>query len=135
MSSKSQIKRSNNFTASEEALLITLVKQYADKIECKKSDTNTNIIKGKAWAQVCREFNAKSRDLIYRDVDVLKNKYTNVKKRAKKKFSEEKRYAYGTGGGPHVPVEFTEHDRDIKEIIGAQMTGLQSECDDDFIGK
>ena len=55
-----------------------------------------------------------------RDVTVLKNKYNNLKKRAKGNFAQERSNAFGTGGGPSDPSPVTELDIQIKEIIGKQ---------------
>ncbi|CAH1107025.1 unnamed protein product [Psylliodes chrysocephalus] len=130
---RKKLKRSHNFTACEVALLIAHVKERTSEIECRKSDTDTNKIKNEAWAHVCQKFNAHSKQSIYRDVDVLKNKYNNEKKKAKKKYADEKRHLYGTGGGPPEIIQESTIDKDIAEIIGTQMTGFPSKYDDDFL--
>ncbi|CAH1106804.1 unnamed protein product [Psylliodes chrysocephalus] len=85
-----KLKRSHNFTAYEVALLIALVKERTSEIECRKSDTDTNKIKNEARAHVCQKFNSHLKQSICRDVDVLKNKYNNEKK----KYADEKRHLY-----------------------------------------
>ncbi|KAK5646026.1 hypothetical protein RI129_004490 [Pyrocoelia pectoralis] len=92
-------RRAENFTQKEEQLLLRLVKLKAKEIESKKTDANNLKIKCDAWAQVTTMFNCHSGES-HRDTDTLRNKYNNIKKRAKVKFSEEKKYMYGTGGGP-----------------------------------
>ena len=64
----------------------------------------------------------------YRSDKVLKIKYENIKKRAKK---DHKRYITGTGGGPSKKIVVTDVDSTIHEILGTQMTGLPSEFDCD----
>jgi hypothetical protein len=123
-------KRSTNFSAREETLLVELVRKYKNKIECKKSDTNTNKIKVQAWIDLSKEYNAISGDT-YRDAKVLRSKYENLKKRTKQKFADEKASKFGTGGGPEEHFHMTEVDVNIKEIIGKQLTGFPSEFDDD----
>ncbi|XP_063913276.1 uncharacterized protein LOC135129937 [Zophobas morio] len=66
-----------------------------------------------------------------RDVTVLKNKYNNLKKRAKGNFAQERSNAFGTGGVPSDPSPVTELDIQIKEIIGKQVTGDDSIFDSD----
>jgi hypothetical protein len=56
------------------------VRKYKNKIECKKSDTNTNKIKVQAWIDLSKEYNAISGDT-YRNAKVLRSKYENLKKR------------------------------------------------------
>jgi hypothetical protein len=114
----------------EETLLVELVRKYKNKIECKKSDTNTNKIKVQAWIDLSKEYNAISGDT-YRDAKVLRSKYENLKKRTKQKFADEKASKFGTGGGPEEHFHMTEVDVNIKEIIGKQLTGFPSEFDDD----
>lgn len=125
-------KRSTNFTASEETILMQLVKKYAKEIECAETDTNTNKTKNEAWSLIATEFNAQSLEN-YRDLNVLRNKYNNLKKRSKKKFAEERKCLYSTGGGKAPKFEDTNIDNDIREIISSQMTGFLSEYDDDYI--
>ncbi|XP_050309771.1 uncharacterized protein LOC126745806 isoform X1 [Anthonomus grandis grandis] len=53
------------------------------------------------------------------------------KKRSKQKFADEKTYLRGTGGGPVKPKIIDDIDKQVKEIIGTQMTGFDSEFDGD----
>lgn len=123
-------KRSTNFSSREESILISLVKKFKEQIECKKSDTNTNKIKLNAWKRVTNDFNSISGEN-YRHLQILRNKYENVKKQSKQKFADEKSFLKKTGGGPPKDFNFDDTDKEMKEIIGTQMTGLQSEFDDD----
>ncbi|CAG9840735.1 unnamed protein product [Diabrotica balteata] len=124
-------RRTVNFTESEENMLLLLIKKYATIIENKKTDSSINYKKNEAWAQIEREFNACSRGGTYRSMIVLKNKYTNIKKRSVKKFSNAKKMMYCTGGGPNIQFTDNEVDTTIREIIGSRMTGLTSEFDND----
>ncbi|KMQ89199.1 myb sant-like dna-binding domain-containing protein 3-like protein [Lasius niger] len=55
-----------------------------------------------------------------------------MKKRAKQKFSNEKRCNSQTGGGPHIPTDITNVHIAIKEIIGKQISGLNNNYDCDL---
>lgn len=122
-------KRAVNFTRKEETLLVTLVKKYSEIIENKKTDSNSNKLKNDIWMKVSKEFNACSGEA-NRSPSILRNKYLNLKKRSKKRFAAEKKYTYGTGGGPSM--EFTDPvDETLKDIMGCQMTGLSSNFDSD----
>lgn len=128
---RSEKRRTLNFSSKEDNVLLALIKEkYASQIENKKTDSNANKSKAEAWIQLAKEFNSCCGDN-YRDAKVLQNKYLNMKKRSKKRFAEEKKYLYGTGGGPPRNDTITDIDTDIKEIIGPQMTGLISEFDGD----
>lgn len=129
---KGCIKRTTNFTKSEENYLLQLIKKYGHILENKRTDSASNQNKNEAWLKVTREFN--SSDTTYRSLQVLKNKYLNMKKKTLKGFSEEKRDTYLTGGGPPVPWHDTETDQDIREILGSRVTGFGSQFDDDVEG-
>ncbi|KAI4457563.1 hypothetical protein MML48_7g00015983 [Holotrichia oblita] len=122
--------RSTNFSCKEEHLLTSLVKKYKNDVECKRSDTNTSQIKKQAWKKIEEEFNASSGE-IYRSVEVLRNKYENIKKRTKKKLSDQKKDIFGTGGGPSEGIIISGVEKDIEDILGTQLTGLPSEFDND----
>ncbi|KAF5284615.1 hypothetical protein FQA39_LY16973 [Lamprigera yunnana] len=81
--------RAENFMQKEELFLLRVVKLKATEIESKKTDANNLKIKSDAWAQVTAMFNCHSGEP-HRDTDALRNKYNNIRKRAKAKFSEEK---------------------------------------------
>lgn len=121
--------RCTNFSCSEESKLITLVNKYQHIVECKKTDEVSGNVKKEVWQKIGKEFNAAA--TVYRDEKVLKTKYENMKKRTKQKFSEEKKYTNGTGGGPPKPTKYTDTDENIKEILGARLTGLSSHFDND----
>jgi len=105
---------------------MSLVLKYKNKIECKKTDKTNNDLKQKAWEQLSNEYNSICGEP-FRDGKVLRRKYENQKKRSKQKFADEKTHLRGTGGGPVKPKIFDDIDEKVKDIIGTQMTGLESE--------
>ncbi|KAK5647984.1 hypothetical protein RI129_002876 [Pyrocoelia pectoralis] len=127
MSSK---KRSANFSAKEESLLVSLAKGYKGVLECKISDMKTHNEKSECWLKIEKQFNSVSGE-VHRPADVLRKKYENIKKRVKKKFSDEKCHARMTGGGPPHDFKFTDVDNEVKEILGKRVDGIPSEFDDD----
>ncbi|CAH1981276.1 unnamed protein product [Acanthoscelides obtectus] len=124
-------KRTSNFSREEESLLIRLVNKYKDVIECRKTDAVTNSSKAKTWNMIAKEFNSGA--VTYRDSKTLKNKYDNIKKRSKKKFSQEKCSLFATGGGASKTVHFTDIDEQVKDILGVRIEGHPSTYDDDMI--
>ncbi|CAG9773218.1 unnamed protein product [Ceutorhynchus assimilis] len=122
--------RATNFSAREENVLINLVKKYKNAVECKKSDTDNNRIKAEAWQKIYTEFNNILGDP-HRTTKVLKNKYENIKKRAKQKFADNKKYVIGTGGGPFKDLVIADTESDLHEILGTQLTGGTSKFDGD----
>lgn len=125
-------KRSANFNFEEIAKLMELVKKYKNIIENKKSDQVFLGEKLATWKKIADEFNSSS-TLIYRDFKTLKSKYENIKKTSKKKFAEEKRQVYATGGGPSANIEFNEIDQTVVEILQDQVLGMPSVCDNDYL--
>ncbi|CAH1106864.1 unnamed protein product [Psylliodes chrysocephalus] len=61
----------------------------------------------------------------------IKGKYENIKKNAKKKFSVEKQNIYITGGGIPEPVNITNIDEKVKELLGINVHGMVNEFDGD----
>nr|CAI5845553.1 unnamed protein product [Callosobruchus analis] len=123
-------KRSTNFSSREESVLVSLAKKYSNILECKLSDTMTHHKKHKCWEQIEKEFNTISGE-VFRTKDVLRKKYDNIKKAVKKKYSNQKCYSQGTGGGPPKEEIFSEVDKEIKEILGTRIEGMASEFDGD----
>jgi len=128
-------KRAPNFSKCEEQLLISLVEKYKNIIECKKSNVMTWKDKEKAWLQIENEFNSTNNSNAFRSVKHLKEKYNNLKKDTKRKFALEKINASKTGGGPFLPVNVTDVNLAIKDILGEQLSGLQNsyDCDSENI--
>ncbi|XP_065200774.1 myb/SANT-like DNA-binding domain-containing protein 3 [Planococcus citri] len=127
---KGKMKRATNFSTAEENTLIRVLKRYKPIIENKSTGSNNNNLKKATWKKIEAEFNQLALGE-FRDVSTLKNKYENIKKRAKQKYAEEKRHVAGTGGGPPLAVKFTETEHDIAEMLGPRMTGEDSHFDCD----
>ncbi|KAI4466240.1 myb/sant-like dna-binding domain [Holotrichia oblita] len=93
--------------------------------ECKRTDTDNNRKKTDTWKAIEKEFNSLSGQT-FRDVNVLKNKYEHIKKRTKKKVSDNKINIMGTGGGPSQDAELTDIDNTIIGMLGARVEGYSS---------
>ncbi|KAJ8929693.1 hypothetical protein NQ314_017587 [Rhamnusium bicolor] len=126
----SENKRSCNFSK-EEYLLVSLVENHKEVIECKKSNITTWKDKEKTWQTIETEFNSSSGRNGYKTVKTLKGKYSNLKKKTKRKFSENKMKITQTGGGCYVPIPVSDIDTTIKDIIGEQIDGLNNTYDSD----
>lgn len=118
------------FSRDKEQLLVSLVKKYKSIIENKKSNASTWKDKEKAWQVIEKEFNSNSGQNS-RNAKQLKEKYLNMKKRVKQKFSNEKRSNSQTGGGPHISTDITNVDIAIKDMIRKQISGLNNNYDCD----
>ncbi|KYN10944.1 UPF0439 protein C9orf30 [Trachymyrmex cornetzi] len=79
-----------NFSKDEEQLLVALVEKYKSIIENRKSNATTWKDKEKAWQVTEKEFNSNSGQNA-RNCKQLKEKYLNMKKRTKQRFSNEKK--------------------------------------------
>lgn len=93
--------RSLNFSRSECECLVTLIEKYKDILECKKTDATTWKKKEVTWSRVANELNA-----VYatgRTAKMLRAKYDNLKKLAKKDYAQAKTEAMQTGAG--LPVD------------------------------
>lgn len=124
-------RRQSNFALEEENLLLLLVQKFKHIIECKKSGNTNWIEKKNAWQNIENEFNSKNTRNIFRNAEGLKEKYNNLKKKTKKKITEEKMNIRKTGGGSYNPLTLNETDQIIYEIIGPQIDGLKNNYDDD----
>nr|CAI5851812.1 unnamed protein product [Callosobruchus analis] len=107
----------------EEYLLISLVDKYKHIIECKTSGATAWREKDKAWEKIAEEFNCKCANNGRRSAKVLKEKYKNLKKKTKEKYSISKFEVNKTGGGQYVPPLITEIDEAVKCVIGDTPIG------------
>ncbi|XP_014243067.1 fibrinogen silencer-binding protein-like [Cimex lectularius] len=121
-------KRAANFTKTEENILLGLVRKYVLIVENKKTDAVSAKQKADCWQQITAEYN--SHGVTARSSAVLKGKYENIKKRGKKKLSEKSAHIKKTGGGPPLPADDSQ-DKVLMDILGTQLTGFQSQYDDD----
>lgn len=126
-------KRSANFSCAEINFLLELVEKRKSIIECKKTDRTTSEEKLESWKDLAKDFNARYGEN-YRTDKVLRTKYENLKKTAKKNFSEDKKQMYATGGGS-LPISATSSvDNTVLNIVHSeQIMGLESTYDDDAI--
>lgn len=95
-------KRAPNFTNSEKELLLTVVAEYKDIIECKRRDGANWRAKEDAWVKVSHIYNAQSMTNIHRSKEALKKCYENLKHSIKIDAANEKSYIKETGGGASI---------------------------------
>lgn len=81
--------RAPNFTSGDHLLLCEIVDKYKHVIENKKTDGANLIQKQKAWLEVEQQFNSTTSGCS-RTLDSLQQNYKNLKKKAKKIFSDAK---------------------------------------------
>ncbi|KAG5895227.1 hypothetical protein JTB14_003444 [Gonioctena quinquepunctata] len=122
-------RRASNFSNEEIEFLLSLVDEFKDVVECKKSDTVLWKDKEAAWANI-------SKKLVEigfppRTTKQLRDKWGNLKKETKKKYGDEKVESFKTGGGPKKVIRFTPLDDKIKSIIGVAVTGDSNPFDSD----
>ncbi|GAB1869632.1 Regulatory protein zeste [Camponotus japonicus] len=127
--SSASLKRAPNFTKTEEEILVQLVKKHDKVLECKRTDTNSNILKEETWKTISKEFNSTTGT--FRDPPTLRRKYENLKKKTKKKFADLKCHVKGTGGGEPANIVFDSIDETIQSMLGTQLTGMTSQFDSD----
>lgn len=96
-------------------------------MECKRTDTNSNKLK-ETWETISKEFSTTG---TFRDPVILRRKYENLKKKAKKKFADFKCQIKGTGGGESTNIVFNSIDETIQSMLGTQLTGMISQFDSD----
>jgi len=87
------------------------------------------------WKIVENEFNRNCTGDVHRTALVLKNKYSNLKKRVMNKVGDEKAGIKGTGGGPYHKVNFDENEMSICELLGDKRLVRQCSKYDDNSGK
>lgn len=81
-SNMDKTRRSSNFSSKEVQFLLQLVDKKKEIIESKKTDRLTSEEKVKAWLGIEEEYNEVFSE--YRSLKVLKTKYDNLKKNAKR---------------------------------------------------
>ncbi|CAG9763569.1 unnamed protein product [Ceutorhynchus assimilis] len=119
-------KRCNNFTSTETDILVGLVEDFEDILECKKTDTVTNSMKEAEWQKMESRFNALSGTA--RTAKMLRSKW----KKIKKEFAEHKQSLYKTGGGPGCFGDFDGITNRVLAIVGVGATGTTSRFDSDL---
>lgn len=123
--------RSANFDNEEEQLLLSLVKQYKNFIECKRSNSKTWKEKENTWKTIEKEFNSNT-GKCHRTLKNLKEKYLNLKKKSKYKWAEEKRMLNQTGGGSFKLGTESSADVVMRDILSDQIYfGMSCSYDSD----
>jgi predicted ribosome quality control (RQC) complex YloA/Tae2 family protein len=115
-SASNSTKRSGNFSKEEEQLLVSLVTQNKHIVENKKSGVISWKDKQEAWKRIEAEFNCQNTHNLYRNMKGLKEKYANLKKTTKQKFSKNRQQILKTGGGSCETINFTDIDTTLKDI-------------------
>lgn len=123
-------RRSENYTADEKDVLITLVDRYKGVIECKKTDQVMLREKDECWSTVETEFNL-SFPTRRRSVEQLKQCWRNIKGSTKKLSAKIRRDKFATGGGPPVTETFNAIDNRVMAMVPGQMNPLPCQTDSD----
>ncbi|CAG9864942.1 unnamed protein product [Phyllotreta striolata] len=76
-------KRTRNFTHNESNLICSILQEYLDIVDNKKTDQKTNYLKSKAWSEITRKFNDHTKDE-ERTPSQLKTFYDNYKRKRKR---------------------------------------------------
>ncbi|XP_065365654.1 uncharacterized protein LOC135958691 [Calliphora vicina] len=88
--------RGQNFSAQEEDFLVSLIENHIEIIETKKLDGYTSKQKNEAWESIQQEFSNQTDT--YRTAKMLREKYENMKKKAKLIMASQKRGDYLENG-------------------------------------
>ncbi|KAL1488465.1 hypothetical protein ABEB36_014936 [Hypothenemus hampei] len=128
---KNKRNRARNFTSDEIRALIRAVTKYSVILEDKTTDSNNWEKKNETWKQIANEFNATNS--VFRNEEVLRNKYDNLKKDLKKKVAYNKAQTFRTGGGASDYKTFNEDEKELLKIISLSVNGLPTEPGSDQI--
>ncbi|KAL1493846.1 hypothetical protein ABEB36_009532 [Hypothenemus hampei] len=128
---KNKRNRARNFTSDEIRALIHAVTKYSVILEDKTTDSNNWERKNETWKQIANEFNATNS--VFRNEEVLRNKYDNLKKDLKKKVAYNKAQTFRTGGGTADYKTFNEDEKELFKIISLSVNGLPTEPGSDHI--
>lgn len=121
----------NYFSELDKSVLTELVNQHKDILESKKNDFRCIKKKNDMWKVLTEEFNSQN-GVSKRDQKQLKKCWDNIKSRAKKTLSKERRETKLTGGG-NQPPQADESARAVASIIPSQIESLDNRYDDDAI--
>ena len=108
--SKAPRERKGNFTFTESNMISELVTEQLDLVKGKHSMEVTNIKKQEMWADVTRRVNALG--VCLRTEAEVKNKWRNMPRGVKEKFTQERKERSKTGGGP-APQKPTQAEENI----------------------
>ncbi|XP_036347966.1 myb/SANT-like DNA-binding domain-containing protein 3 [Rhagoletis pomonella] len=125
--------RTKNFSTDDISTLLSLVRKNANILECKATGRVRVDQKEKAWENVAESFNSMCSGAP-RSAKNLRTKYLNLKADMKKRSADQKKYAYGTGGGPSREPAASSIDILLSEILPEkQVQGMESKYDNDFL--
>ena len=112
--SKAPRERKGNFTFTESNMISELVTEQLNLVKGKHSMEVTNIKKQEMWADVTRRVNALG--VCLRTEAEVKNKWRNMSRGAKEKFTQERKERSKTGGGP-APQKPTQAEDNITNAL------------------
>ena len=92
----------DNFSDTEQELLLELVKPHSEIIYSKENSTAVNLKKKKVWDEIANTFNSSGKAKKVRQIDSLRRAIQNMTQVAKKELAAVKKSRLATGGGPAV---------------------------------
>lgn len=126
-------KRSPNYTIREKEVLLSIVSNFKNIIENKKTDAVSVTEKNRAWFSMTQKFNAMSPNNVFRPTESLKKYYDNLKEDLRKRAGEERKSLYKTGGGPPTPKTPLEDDILLDIVNKKTIYGVDNQFDCDVI--
>ncbi|XP_029672382.1 myb/SANT-like DNA-binding domain-containing protein 3 isoform X1 [Formica exsecta] len=122
--------RGSNFSNKEIELLVLIIQEFKNIIECKKTDALTWRDKDATWEKVAKAFNSSSGE-VFRSKKTLKAKYEDIKKSIKKKLAHNRMEQFKTGGGKPEIRPLTGIEESILSMLPSSIEGLPSIWDSD----
>lgn len=110
------------------SIFLLLEKQIAI-LENKKTDASMNQVKDKVWLQIMDQFNLKFNT--ERTLVQLKDKWLNMKKKAKKASADQRKETFKTGGGVSSSMSIDNNDEKVLSLIADQIKPLPNQYDSD----
>ena len=128
-------RRSQNYTSDEKQLLVSLVDNYKDVIENKKTDKVSVRERDDSWNSVSSAFNL-AFPTRRRSSEQLKQCWRNMKGSTKRLAAQVRRNHFATGGGPSStePINSNSIDSRVLAIVPGQINPLPYENDSDAVG-
>ena len=126
---KKKRERSANFSSKEINTLVSIVEQYKNVIECKKTDATSWKDKDTAWENIADIFNSITES--FRSKKTLRSKYDDLKKSVRKKVSHNKMEQFKTGGGKADIHTLTSVEERIISMLPTSIDGGLSVWDSD----
>ena len=123
-------KRAIPFSLEEDALLAECYNEFKDVIDSKLSSKVSAADKARVWSHIGETINAKSPTGTKRSVKDVKTRWKNLKRTTKEKFSEQRKSASRTGGGPPAK-QMTPVEEHVAELLGSDpsfigLSGLET---------